>query len=898
MGAEVRLYVPCIWMIRDDVRSSKTIQAINPAPSYTSAHNLEREHQMTTTTNANYSAHQARLEAQYELETEGVNMGIKRYREILAKDGVGELPPGLKLIKHTLGTMIAALAEWKKEASAGTARRSAGVYKFLNQVDDEALAWITAQSAISTLHDSPGLGRLATAITLSIEGTLTLDKIIKEQPKLASKVSQKVKKMGSDRNKLVFIRKGAAMVGVDVIQWDDSTRVRVGTLLLEMFAQATGIITIETIKVGAKSSTHVRATELCTKWLEESNSRCELMTPTRMPMLVPPTDWKSPFHGGYLSKALREPLIKTRSKQLLSELREWEMPRVYDAVNALQATAWAINEPVYKAINELWETGSEVGGLPNRLEEQLPGKSWEEGEIPDAETLHQWKVRAAACHERIHKSKGKRKQASQKLWIAERMLGLGNVFHYVYNLDWRGRMYPVGASLTPQGDDVSKALLCFHKAEKLGEAGAYWLAVHGANSYGVDKVSFDERVRWVQDNEANILASAADPIGMRHFWAEEDEEGKCTIEAPFGFLAFCFEYAALDAWVAAGNAQEDFESRLPIAFDGTCNGLQNFSAMLLDEEGGAATGLVPSNKPTDIYTAVKEATQRIIDRDAYDTFCEDRIGARKALAAKGNKPARDAYAGTLKRVVAQRWVGRMTRGLAKRNTMTSPYGVTRRGMHDQIYKELMKALPKGDKPTTLSEDAQYISECNHQAIGQVVVAARKAMDWLREVARVAASNKLPVRWETPMGLLVVQDYRIDIGETADFTVLGRRFNVLLQRTGDKLNSIKQAGGISPNFVHSLDAAHLMATVLFCEEDGMRDFAMVHDSYGCHAGKAELLQKNLRDAFVALYSNPVLENFRTGILEQLPEELHELIPPVPPMGTLDLELVKQSDYFFA
>lgn len=262
---------------------------------------------------------------------------------------------------------------------------------------------------------------------------------------------------------------------------------------------------------------------------------------------------------------------------------------------------------------------------------------------------------------------------------------------------------------------------------------------------------------------------------------------------------------------------------------------------------------------------MKEAAQKLVDEDA----------------AAGN-------------VIAQRWVGRLTRKLAKRNTMTVPYGVTKRGMRDQLFKELEEMSESSQR----SEDAGYLAEKNFEAIGNVVVAARLAMDWLREAAKVAASTELPVKWVTPAGFLAVQDYREDEGEQIDFTVLGRRYQLTLVKTGTKLAARKQALGISPNFVHSLDAAHLMRTVLFCQQDGMVDFAMIHDSYGVHAGNAARLRDNLREAFVDQYTDPVLENFRDQLREQLPEEARETLPPLPPMGNLDLELVKQSEYFFA
>jgi DNA-directed RNA polymerase len=42
----------------------------------------------------------------------------------------------------------------------------------------------------------------------------------------------------------------------------------------------------------------------------------------------------------------------------------------------------------------------------------------------------------------------------------------------------------------------------------------------------------------------------------------------------------------------------------------------------------------------------------------------------------------------------------------------------------------------------------------------------------------------------------------------------------------------------------------------------------------------------------------LGHFRDQLLAQIPPELADSLPPCPPMGTLDLNLVMDSKYFFA
>ena len=91
---------------------------------------------------------------------------------------------------------------------------------------------------------------------------------------------------------------------------------------------------------------------------------------------------------------------------------------------------------------------------------------------------------------------------------------------------------------------------------------------------------------------------------------------------------------------------------------------------------------------------------------------------------------------------------------------------------------------------------------------------------------------------------------------------------------------------------------MMRTVIYCLEAGVESFCMIHDSYGSHAGAAEELRNCLRQAFVDQYSGEVLADFKAQLVAQLPEELAKEIPELPPMGTLDLNLVLKSEYFFA
>jgi DNA-directed RNA polymerase len=113
-----------------------------------------------------------------------------------------------------------------------------------------------------------------------------------------------------------------------------------------------------------------------------------------------------------------------------------------------------------------------------------------------------------------------------------------------------------------------------------------------------------------------------------------------------------------------------------------------------------------------------------------------------------------------------------------------------------------------------------------------------------------------------------------------------------------INKRKAKNAASPNFVHSMDACHLMRVLLACKQEGINSVALVHDSFGCLPNDAPKFRDMIRRTFRELYEhNDVLEQFRKGALEHL-DVKPEKVPPVPPKGTLDLSLIEQSEYCFA
>lgn len=490
-----------------------------------------------------------------------------------------------------------------------------------------------------------------------------------------------------------------------------------------------------------------------------------------------------------------------------------------EAVNLLQETPWRINTRIRELLETAWNRKEPLAGIsPSTVPGTLIGQA-EANEITIA----------------------------QQIAIARRMAGEAEEFYFPYQLDWRGRAYSVPQVTHPQADDSGRALIEFSRAKPLGERGAYWLAVHLANLFGMDKCSFGDRVAWVEEHREEILDSARRPLDGARFWVRADK--------PWRFLA-----AALE-WAECASAGLAFESRLPIAMDGTCNGLQHLSALGRDPEGGRLTNLLPSPKPQDIYQEVADRLIRLVDEA---------------------RPSND---------LARQWWGAIDRALVKRPTMTTPYGITHEGIRQHLATEIkIRRLPGILDPW---EAAVYLAPLLRKAIDLVVVKATDIMHWLKDVSRKLAKKNRSVRWVTPAGFPVRNEYFKQRVRRVD-TVMCRYLIYVPQGDG-KVDSRDQAKGIVANFVHSFDAAHMLLTVRELHVQGIRDYGMVHDSYAVHAPDVDRMNRILRERFIRLYEEFTLEGFAEQIRKANPDVK---IPDPSQQGHLDLCEVARSEYFFS
>ncbi|KAF5725888.1 DNA/RNA polymerases superfamily protein isoform 1 [Tripterygium wilfordii] len=571
-----------------------------------------------------------------------------------------------------------------------------------------------------------------------------------------------------------------------------------------------------------------------------------------VPMLVPPKKWRGYDKGGHLF--LPSYLMRThgskKQQDVLKSVPAKDMGKVFEALDTLGSTKWRVNRRVLAVVESIWTSGGKIAGLVDREDIPIPEKPHSE----DVTDIQEWKWNVRKIKKINRERHSLRCDTELKLSVAQKLKNEEG-FYYPHNLDFRGRAYPMHAHLNHLNSDLCRGVLEFAEGRPLGRSGLRWLKIHLANLFsgGVEKLSHDGRLAFVENHLDDIFDSAENPVNGKRWWL--------TAEDPFQCLAACINLSE----ALKNSSPHTVISHLPIHQDGSCNGLQHYAALGRDNMEAAAVNLVAREKPADVYSEIAARVHEIIRRDS------------------NKDPATNPNA-----LLAKVLIDQVDRKLVKQTVMTSVYGVTFIGAREQIKKRLEeKGLITDDK--LLFSAACYAAKVTLTALGEIFQAARGIMGWLGDCAKVIASEDQPVQWTTPLGLPVVQPYC----KSERHLIRTSLQIIALQRESNSVQVRKQRTAFPPNFVHSLDGSHMMMTAVACRDADLR-FAGVHDSFWTHACDVDLMNRILREKFVELYRVPILEN----LLESFQTSYPRLkFPPLPQRGNFDMQEVLKSPYFF-
>ena len=599
------------------------------------------------------------------------------------------------------------------------------------------------------------------------------------------------------------------------------------------------------------------------------------------PTIIPPKTWTDIDEGGYygelstFNNILRLYRFQDGGyyyKKYMQKLKSADLASPMKALNTIQKTPWKIDKKVLEVAKEIVKMGGDRAGLPSTE----PFKGLPKLYNPTEKQLKEHKHKAYMIYKKEASRKGKLIRVLANIKTADRFKNYERIY-FPCNMDFRGRIYPI-PSFSFQGDDLNKGLLQFADTPKITDpASERWFLIAGAEFAGIDKVSFADEINWIKKNERNILDTASDPIAMLNWWG--------NLDAPFEFLQFCFEYQEMVNYKASHNGSIiGWSTGVPVAFDGTCSGLQHFSAILRDPIGAEAVNLKPSDKPHDIYGQVAQMVNQVLKYDS-EHGTTDTWDDEKNKLKLGTK------------TLAQLWLNfGVTRKVTKRSVMTLAYGSKQFGFRDQVLEDTIKPhLDEGVwTESNANQSAGYMAKLIWEAVRKVVVKAVEGMEWLQKVARMICKNENVVQWTTPMGLLIHQPYLTHQVKTYRLRFAQTQKRIYVPYTLGNIDSRKQANAIAPNFIHSMDASHLQLTICTAKDQGINHFAMIHDSYGTTVADAEQLFKTVRECFVKMYTeHDVLQEFADEVSHLTEKEL----PEMPSKGAFDIKEVLNSLYAF-
>ena len=619
-------------------------------------------------------------------------------------------------------------------------------------------------------------------------------------------------------------------------------------------AEASGIIqTTKKAKRRGKGWTHALHVEFNPHILMYLNEQHKLMESSMLvyrPMITPPIDHQLNASGGYIHHWIRKDVVhryvseyveNKNIKQKHSEPSQF----VLDGLNAMQKTEWSVNSQVLEVMENLFKANSRLANLPAYdFDEFVFSIPYPEDATKEEQA--KWCQRREESYGEWFKQEQARARMLVRLALAKK-LQQHDFFYHVMTLDFRGRCYTTCELLSHQSSDYDRALIHFAEPVKQTERGMYWLKVHVANLFDQDKISFDERVAWVDSNMDMLRAVYEDPYSNRDWVSNKKKKNPS-----FQRLAAVFELFRTDGM-----------TQLPVQMDGACNGSQHWSAIMGDETIAELTNVLPNQEPQDLYQYIADKTTTYCKREDGNGWCDEFLN---------------------------HWSDGIDRAVTKRPTMCDAYGLTFYGIQKYIKIEgHVDWVSRDRQGGAIVELARAIQS----GLGEALELPNQGKEWLKECAEIVGDAGFHLEYTVPSGFKVVHAY-YEIKKRRSLASLFNHKELIFWNVSKNVHKDKAMLGIPPNYIHSLDASHMFCTIKRMIDSGIVKFSMIHDSFGCPAPDVDIMNGLIREEFLKMHKENQLEIFKrcveatTGVT----------LPDVPDRKTMDISRVLDSRYFFS
>lgn len=385
------------------------------------------------------------------------------------------------------------------------------------------------------------------------------------------------------------------------------------------------------------------------------------------------------------------------------------------------------------------------------------------------------------------------------------LLPLNTPLYFPHTADWRGRAYSRGGLTQFQSIKECRAMFDFYKPSVVTDPTGLYL--HVANAHDMDKISINERLKWVKDNSLNIQAGKL----SKGIYAKR-------------------------AAIALREYNETGQTNVICHIDGTCNGTQWTSAMYRDDKTAKLVNVMAATHddiPHDLYGVIADYASKLCG------------GAEKQALLDYN------------------------RDLAKPIVMVLGYGAGEETLLRTVTEYLQDHGNKTANPKLLTQALV-------NAIALRAPALTKLTKNLKRVLKRSPRHELT--WYAPD--MKVKTLCVN---TEHLNLHGTKYTAKL--TGRSLpDADALARGISPNYVHSMDSAHLRAVT----RKANCDLSNIHDSIGAPANEVIRVNKVIREEFHRLNQVDIVGNIYSALDAKYKAQ----------NGNLNIDEVLEASYIFS
>lgn len=319
---------------------------------------------------------------QLTLEKEMIDRGRERYfmnmERAKGRDAEATTSYGKIVLKRGIIPLAEAINTFIAEANTGKAGRKHKAVTLLKDMDSLTVAFITLRTILDKVSRMNSAQSLAVNIAHEVELEKKLMHLEEEDNDRFLMTQRHIhsSKTASYRKAVLKFAFGKSMT-VDFEPWSSADALHLGMKLIELTGKATGILQLilkhkATATKKDYPSYQIEMMPSFLTWIESHKEHASLLSPDYIPTIIPPAPWQGASGGGYYSLHHRPlTLVKVPDRDYLASLdtriQAGEMKGVLSAVNALQNTAWTVNERILEVANTLWDNADDgVAGLPPR----------------------------------------------------------------------------------------------------------------------------------------------------------------------------------------------------------------------------------------------------------------------------------------------------------------------------------------------------------------------------------------------------------------------------------------------------------------------------------------------------------------------------------------------------